>query len=73
MSFLFGAWHPPSPEGSPPQKIHNSNYVRHIKGNFTCAACSGGLIVKRGAFKVHHYAHQVACTAHAASNEPMTS
>jgi competence CoiA-like predicted nuclease len=73
MSLLFGAWHPPSPEGSPPQKVHISDYVREMKGNVNCAACAGGLIAKRGALKVHHYAHRVACTAYAASTELMTS
>jgi hypothetical protein len=73
MSLLFGARHPPSPEGSPPRKVHISDYVREMKGNITCAACSGGLIAKRGALRVHHYAHRVACTAYAASTEPMTS
>jgi hypothetical protein len=71
MSLLFGAWH--ASGGGPPQKIHISDYVREMKGHITCAACSGGLIAKRGALKVHHYAHQVACTAYASSNEPMTS
>jgi hypothetical protein len=71
MSLLFGAWH--ASRGGPPQKIHISDYDREMKGNIICAACSGGLIAKRGALKVHHYAHQVACTAYVSSNEPMTS
>jgi competence CoiA-like predicted nuclease len=73
MSFLFGAWHPPNPEGSSSQKIHISDYFREMKGNITCAGCSGVLIAQRGALNVHHYAHQVACTAYAVSTEPMTT